>query len=183
MGLALLLALVAPLLLATPADDRSQMDVPALSVFQGMLRFAEAGESDKLQRAAALLGPVLAEHELAFGAAQQRAVLDLLAVGGDRGNLLRGVRALVARDVVVLLRKLQAAPAERARTFVRTAALEWGLLEGVALQQDLRIAQSVSAQIRDLRDAVDAGDLRDAVAAVPRVEADLASLFPAPKGP
>lgn len=181
MALGLALLAVAPLLLAAPADERSQMTVPALSIFQGMLRFAEAGDNDKLQKSVTLLGPVLADHERAFGQAHNSTLVDLLSRSADRGSLLRGVRALVASDVVVLLRKLAAAPADRARTFTRTAALEWGLLEGVAIQQDLRVAQSVSARIRDIRDAVDAGDLQDAAGEASKLEGDLSSLFPMPK--
>lgn len=178
MGAGLVVAAVLPLLQVGAADERSRMTVPALSVFQGMLRFADAGEGDKVQRSLAVLAPVLAEHERAIGQAQHASLLEALA-DTDRSSLRRAVQALVARDVLVLLRKVRAGPVERARTWVRTASLEWGLLEGVALQQDIRVAASVSARLRDVKDAVDAGDLQEAASLAAQLEKDLSALFPA----
>lgn len=179
MGAGLVVAAVLPLLQVGAADERSRMTVPALSVFQSMLRFADAGESEKVQRSLAVLAPVLADHERVIGQVQHSSLLEALA-DADRSTLRRAVQALVARDVLVLLLNVRAGPAQRARTLVRTASLEWGLLEGVALQQDLRVAESVSARLRDVGNAVDAGDLEDAAALASKLEKDLSALFPAP---
>jgi hypothetical protein len=173
--------LVAALALAAgPAEpDRSQMGVPAFSVFEGMLRFAAAGERDKIDRSLDLLAPVLAEHDRIFGTGSSAAVTAAMRTD-DKGDIELAVRTLVARDVAVLLRRLAGAPRDRARTWARTAMLEWRLIEGTALARDLRAAQSISLELRDLGDAIGAGDVEEAGTLVPKAEKELLQLFRLP---
>ena len=155
------------------------MVVPAFSVFEGMLRFAEAGERDKINRSLELLGPVLAEHDRVLGPGAS-AALTAAFQSSDTGVLKRAVQALVARDVAVLLRRLAGATRDRARTWARTASLEWRLIEAAALARDLRAAQSISGGLRDVGDAVDAGDRDEAGALVPKAEKEILQLFRPP---
>ncbi|MGE0454743.1 MAG: hypothetical protein AB7O37_10450 [Vicinamibacteria bacterium] len=178
--LAFLLASGLALVQAGQADERTRMQVPPLAIFESMLRFAEGGEADKIARSLELLAPVLAQHAARFGAEQQQALLSSLAQP-DAGGLAQAVRQLVARDILVLLAALQAAPAPRARTIVRTAALEWSLIEPAALKEDARVAQGISALLRDVREAVEAAALREAAPELRRLERGLTSMFSAPR--
>lgn len=63
------------------------------------------------------------------------------------------------------------------RTLMLTAALEWRLVEPAALQADLRVAQEISAQLRDLSEAVEAGDVGGSSRAVSQSEKALLGLF------
>lgn len=104
------------------------MTVPAFSVFEGMLRFAAAGERDKINRSLELLGPILVEHDRALGQGSSAAVTAALR-NADGAALELAVQVLVARDVAVLLKRLADESRDRARTWARTAILEWRLIE------------------------------------------------------
>jgi hypothetical protein len=156
------------------AQDRSQMDAPAFAVFERMLRMAGAGEREKIERSLQVLAPVLAEHERAFGAGSGNLIADALR-NADTASIERAVQALVARDVVVLLRRLTGATRDQARTWARTAVLEWRLIESVP--RDLRAAQAISKGLRDVSEAVEAGDLGEARSEAARVEKELLQLF------
>ena len=82
--------------------------------------------------------------------------------------------------MAVLLRRLPGAPRDRARTWARTATLEWRLIEGAALARDLSATQSISGGLRDLGDAVDAGDLDEMGGLVAKAEKELLQLFRLP---
>jgi hypothetical protein len=173
---AILLATLWPAQAGEAGDARSRMSVPPPTVFQGMLRFAAEGEAAKLERSLDLLGPVLAEHERVFGQEATRALIDRLR-GSDRTRLVGAVRLLVARDIVVLLRDLPGAPRPRAQTLLRTAMVEWRLLEGAALGIDLRHAQSVSRLLRDVEAAVESGQAEEIGPLVERIEKELLRLI------
>jgi hypothetical protein len=166
------------LLLSLPLQpvDRSSMAVPPLRIFEGMLRLAEAGDLERMRLSLDLLAPVLAEHERVLGA--ERAEGSALAQASDAAEALRGVRRLVARDVVVLLRGLQDAPTDRARTRLLTASLEWRLLEPVVMRVDARAAQGISARLRDLGEAIAQSDRAAVSSVVDRLEAELRKAVP-----
>jgi hypothetical protein len=157
-------------------EDRSRTQVPALQVFEGMLRQARAGEREKVSRSLDFLGPVLADHQRVFGPERVRDLVEAIR-GSERAAQEAAVRTLVARDVIVLLRRLEGASVERSRTWSRTAAFEWRLLEPAALALDLRLAQSVAGGLRDVVEAVDSGDIHAAGRGVARIETDLVRLF------
>lgn len=145
------------------------MSVPAFPVLEGLLRFASAGEADKIERSLQLLSPLLAEHERLLDPPGSGAAVAALR-SGESARLEAAARSLIAHDVIALLRRLDPATPDRSRTWARTAVLEWRLIEGAAIGRDLRGAQAVAAAFRDLVDALEAGDLDEARAAVLPVE-------------
>ena len=152
--------------------DRSRLPVPPARIFESMLRLAEEGDLERVRRSMEALAPVMAEHERVLGAAEHGETTTLLR-SAEKDVVLRGVRRLVARDVIVLLRSMPDAPPDRARTLLLTAALEWRLLEAAVARRDMRSAQGISARFRDLSAATSEGDSGAIGALVGDVEADL----------
>lgn len=167
--------LLVPLLLQPL--DRSRLPIAPPTVFEAMLRQAEQGELERVRRSMDVLAPVMAEHERILGATERREVAARVLTP-DRNAALRGVRRLVAMDVIVLLRSMRDAPSQRARTLLLTAGLEWRLVEPAVAQVDARSAQAISARFRDLASGMNDGDLGAVGALAGRIEADLRVALP-----
>jgi len=157
-------------------NKRSGVAAPPYKVFEGMLGYAVDGDTARVQRSLELLGPVLTEHLDALGPAERESLLVPLG-SAERRTLVAGVRRLVARDVIVLLRGLATSPPDRARTSVRAAALEWALLQPSAAQADAPAARALELRLRELTATVDAGNLAAAPAMVAAIERTLRALF------
>jgi voltage-gated potassium channel Kch len=152
--------------------DRSRLPAPPARIFGDMLRFAEEGDLERVRRSLDVLAPLLAEHERALGTTE-RAETTALVRSGDRAEALRGVRRLVARDIIVLLRSMESASPDRMRTLLLTAGVEWRLVEPAVAREDVRSAQAISARFRDLSSAIGEKDMEGAGALVRGVENDL----------
>ncbi len=157
-------------------NKRASASVPPYKVFEGMLGYAEDADTARVQRSLELLGPVLTEHLDALGPAERESLLVPLG-SAERQTLVVGVRRLVARDVIVLLRGLATSPPERARTSVRAAGLEWALLQPSAVQVDASAARVLELGLRELTAIVDAGNLAATPPIVAEIERTLRGLF------
>jgi hypothetical protein len=161
---------------AAQSAGRNKIGVPASTIFKSMLRFAAAGESDKVERSLELLKPVLAEHVEAYGVSPASAVL-VRVRSRETEKALDGIRELVVRDAAVLLRPVPAAPLDRARTLTRTAALEWRIVEEDLGKVAPRRTESIAQGFRDLFEAVETRDEAQMRSAVGRVDKALLGLF------
>jgi hypothetical protein len=159
--------LVVLLLVATVArsqsDARNRMDVPPTTIFKGMLRFAGERDPSKLKRSLELLEPVLIEHRAAFGAASVEALAQRIH-SGDARTSEEAVRTMIARDVVLLLRAILAAPPARARTVLLVAAVEWQIVEDSltrAGSADAAAARKTSERFQELLGVMSAKQAED----------------------
>jgi hypothetical protein len=154
-SLALASLLGAALLLQQPAPAPAA-GVPAYTIFQGMLRFAEEGATDKLLRSVELLAPRLAEQERLLG---PRDIAGEFARARTTAEQRSVVEVLVARNVAALLEAAGGeASAARRRTLVKTARLEWGLVEAAWVRGDQRRGFELAALFRDAGAAAQAED-------------------------
>jgi hypothetical protein len=151
-------------------NSRARLGVASQQVFERLLRLSDAGDLDPVRRSTELLAPVLEEHVRVLGSPLTPDVTTLLR-SSDRQPVQRGVRLLVAREVVVMLRGALAASApDEARTSLKTAGLHWELLRP---QLEAARGRAVSDQLAAIAAALDAGKRQEARAALLKVEVAL----------
>jgi hypothetical protein len=156
--------------LGAQSQERNEMSVPPSTIFKGMLRFAAEGEPEKMRRSLDLLKPVLEEHETTFGRAAANTLIGRLR-SSEPQTAVAAARLLIARDVVLLLRAVPAAPLDRARTLSRTAALEWRILADESVtRNDPAAARTIETDFKDLFQTVEARDKGRASEIAARVE-------------
>jgi hypothetical protein len=161
---------------AAQSEARNSMGVPASTIFKSMLRFAATGEWVKVEKSLDLLRPVLGEHTVVFGNARSNAMLDHIR-SRNTDTVIDGIRQLVVRDAVVLLRAVPGAPLDRGRTFSRTAALEWRIVEEDVRQTDAHRADVIAGGFQVVFDAVETRDDARIRIATGVIEKDLLELY------
>ncbi len=102
--------------------------------------------------------PVLDEHKAFLGPESVESIENSLK-GLSPQEVSRAVRVLIARDVGILLQGVKESEAERARVRVRNAVLQWRLIELDAVKVDFRATQLLSESFRDLKHAIEDGDI------------------------
>lgn len=143
---------------AAPQSDpgAAVAGVPTYTILEGMLRFADDGAAEKLLRSLDLLAPVLAEHDRLLG---PRDIGREIGAARTPIEQRRLIEILVARDVATLLARTEReGVAARRRTLVKTARLEWSLVEAAWARRDQRRAFELSAHFRDAGAAAQAED-------------------------
>jgi hypothetical protein len=181
-GTLLLLFLLAATAARPQSEGRNRMDVPPTTIFKGMLRFAAERDPEKIQRSLALLQPILVEHRAAFGAASVDALAQRVS-GDDVKASEQAILTLIARDVVLLLRAVSAAPPARARTVLLAAALEWQIVADSlthAGSADSAAARKLSERFEELLGVISAKNEKDGASVATlsaRLERDVAAFF------
>ncbi len=151
-------------------NDRALLAAAPYQIYERMLLLAEMGETEKLRRAFSLVEPLTREHAAALG----RRADDVTALiqSDAASERLRGVRRLVARDVATLLLGVANAPTDRARTLLRSASIQWSLLEA-STASGPKFASRLAAAVV----AIDANRLAEARASSVGVAREIVSLF------
>lgn len=151
-------------------NSRARLAVVPHQVFERMVRLSETTDLDPVRRSAELLEPLLKEHARVLGNPLRPDVTELLR-SPDPTAVRRGVRLLVAREVVVLLRgAIVARTSDETRTSIKSAGLHWGLLKP---QLEATKAQAVSAQIASIANALESGRRGEARGLLVRAEGAL----------
>lgn len=151
-------------------NDRYRLAATPHQIYERMLLFAGTGETEKLRRAFSLVEPLARAHASALGRPTDD--VERLIQSADSAERLRGTRKLVAHDIATLLLGAASAPPDRVRTLVRTASLEWGLLQA-ASPAWAKVATKLNAAVT----AIDAERLAEARATSVAVAREIIPLF------